>query len=163
MLKLISRLAVAATLACLAMPAFAQDPGASREQVQAARALVREGARQIVMEELTLTPEQGEKFWPLYDRYRAEMLAVEDRYVDVVRDFLQKYYDYKLTDDDANAIVDQYFDIESETLKIRKKYLRQFRRLMPPMQVMRLYQIENKVQAEIDAALALAVPLAEGG
>lgn len=145
----------------MAEPALAQDQGASQEQVEAARALVREGARQIVREELVLTAEESEKFWPLYDKYRAEMLAVEDTYVDLLREFLQKYYGYNLTEKDAKEYTDTYFDIQSDILKIRKKYVRRFRRILPNIKVLRLYQIENKIRAEVDAALAITVPLAD--
>lgn len=141
--------------------ALAQSPGASQEQVEQARALVREGARQIVREELTLDAEESEKFWPLYDKYRAEVLEVEDTYVDLLREFLQKYYGYTLTDADAKEFIDMYFDIQGDILKIRKKYVRRFRRILPSIKVMRLYQIENKIRAEVDAALAITVPLAE--
>ena len=141
--------------------AAAQDEGASQEQVEAARALVREGARQIVRDELVLTDEEKEKFWPLYDKYRAEILVVEDAYVDLLRGFLQQYYGYSLTDSDAKEYTDMYFDIQSDRLKIRKKYLRRFRKILPNITVMRLYQIENKIRAEVDAALAVTVPLAD--
>ena len=141
--------------------AAAQDEGASQEQVEAARALVREGARQIVRDELVLTDEEKEKFWPLYDKYRAEILVVEDAYVDLLRGFLQQYYGYSLTENDAKEYTDMYFDIQSDRLKIRKKYLRRFRKILPNITVMRLYQIENKIRAEVDAALAVTVPLAD--
>ncbi len=152
-------LSLLALSACIAAPA--QDEGASQEQVEAARALVREGARQIVRDELVLTAEEKEKFWPLYDKYRAEILVVEDAYVDLLRGFLQQYYGYSLTESDAKEYTDMYFDIQSDRLKIRKKYLRRFRKILPNITVMRLYQIENKIRAEVDAALAVTVPLAD--
>ena len=141
--------------------ATAQDPGASEEQVEEARALVREGALQIVRDELELTEEEREKFWPLYDKYRAEILEVEDTYVDLLREFLQKYYGYSMNDDDARDYIDTYFDIQQARLKIRKKYVRRFSKVLPGTKVLRLYQIENKIRAEVDAALAVTVPLAE--
>ena len=147
--------------ACVAVTAAPQDEGASQEQVEAARALVREGARQIVREELVLTAEEKEKFWPLYDKYRAEILVVEDAYVDLLRGFLQHYYGYSLTESDAKEYTDMYFDIQSDRLKIRKKYLRRFRKILSHITIMRLYQIENKIRAEVDAALAVTVPLAD--
>ena len=141
-------------------PAIAQDIS-SEQQVEAARALVREGALQIVREELVLTDEEREDFWPLYEKYRAEILEVENTYVDLLREFLQKYYGYSLNDANAKEYVNAYFDIQSDLLKIRKKYVRRFDKVLPSIKVMRLYQIENKLRAEVDAALAITVPLAD--
>ena len=161
-MKFASLLAVLlAFLLALSQPATAQDTGASEEQVEEARALVREGAMQIVREELVLTEKEREDFWPLYEKYRAEILEVEDTYVDLLREFLQKYYGYTMDDDDARDYIDTYFDIQQARLKIRKKYVRRFSRVLPSIKVMRLYQIENKIRAEVDAALAITVPLAE--
>ena len=142
-------------------PAIAQDPASSEAQVEAARAMVRAGALQIVREELELSEAQANEFWPLYDEYRAELLELDNTHVDLLRDFMQKYYGYNLTDEDAKRYVDVYFDIQDDTLKIRKKYVKRFRRVIGDINVMRLYQIENKLRAEVDAALAVTVPLAE--
>lgn len=141
--------------------ATAQEAVATPEQVEAARELIREGARQIIDEELWLTAEEAEDFWPLYDEYRGRVIEVEDQYVELVREYLTRYYESTLDDDDADDFLDRYFEIESDVLKIRKRYVRRFQRIIPATKVMRLYQLENKIQAEIDAALALAIPLAD--
>lgn len=62
---------------CLA-PSTAQEQGASEEQVEAARALIREGALQIVQEELPMTDAERAAFWSVYEKYRAELLEVEN-------------------------------------------------------------------------------------
>lgn len=66
-----------------------------------------------------------------------------------------------MTDDDAREYVVMYLDIQGDLLKIRKKYVRRFRKILPDIKVMRLYQIENTIRAEVDAALAITVPLAD--
>lgn len=160
-MKSISFLVASMLLFAGSAPALAQGDISTGEQLEAARALVREGALQIVREELILTDEEREKFWPLYEKYRAEILAVENTYVDLLREFLQKYYGYDLGDADAREYVKEYFSIQSDLLKIRKKYVRRFNKVLPSVKVMRLYQIENKIRAEVDAALAITVPLAD--
>ena len=157
----LAALAVAAVSVCTMPGAVAQEVGASPEQVEEARALVREGARELVREGLSLSPEKSEEFWPLYDRYQKEIVEIEDPYVELLREFLQKYYGYSLTDDDAREYVDTYFDVQNDRLKVRKKYLRRFRKVLSDIEVMRLYQIENKIRAEVDAMLAITVPLAD--
>lgn len=141
--------------------AGAQEPGATPEQVEAARALIREGARRIIDEELLLTDAEAEAFWPLYDEYRGRIVEVEDRYVAMVREYLTRYLEAEIDDAAADDFLDRYFDVEFDVLKIRKRYVRRFKRILPDVKVMRLYQLENKIQAEIDAALALAIPLAD--
>jgi len=156
-------LAVISMLLVTSAPALSQVTDASRQQVEAARQLIRDGARQFIVDELPLTDSESQKFWPLYDEYRREVVAIEDAYPDLIRDFLEKYYGYSLTDADADEMTDRYFDIKIRVLQARQSYLSRFREILSGMTVMRLYQLENKVQAEIDAALALLVPLADPG
>jgi len=46
-------------------------------------------------------------------------------------------------------------------LKVQKQYLRKFRKVLPALKVVRFYQLENKMDAEIDAELAVFIPLME--
>ena len=154
-------LAVISALFVTPAPALSQETGGSRQQVEAARQLIREGARQFIEDELPLSDGEAEKFWPLYDAYRQQVIAVEDEYVELIREFIEKHDRYSLTDADADEMTDRYFDIKIRVLQVRQSYLPRFREILSGMTVMRLYQLENKVQAEIDATLALLVPLAD--
>ena len=154
-------LAVISALFVTPAPALSQEAGTSRQQVEAARQLIREGARQFIEDELPLSDGEAEKFWQLYAAYRQQVIAVEDEYVELIREFIEKYDRYSLTDADADEMTDRYFDIKIRVLQARQSYLPRFREILSGMTVMRLYQLENKVQAEIDATLALLVPLAD--
>ena len=75
--------------------------------------------------------------------------------------YLDRHQAGSLTDDDADLILDVYFDIEMDTLQLRQRYVRRFRKIMPGIKVARFFQLESKIRAEVDQALALAIPLAD--
>jgi hypothetical protein len=54
-----------------------------------------------------------------------------------------------------------HFLIENDLLVVEKKYVRRFRKAIPTAKVTRFYQLENKLDAEIDVALAQLIPLYE--
>ena len=144
--------------------AMAQSSGISEEwraQLAAARELVQAERVAVITEEMRFTVEENEAFWPLYEEYRQKMLVVQDRYADLIADYVGKHYDYKLTDADAKKILSEYFVIKDDLRKIQKSYVSKFEKIMSSIKVMRFYQLENKTQAEIDAALAIMVPLAD--
>jgi hypothetical protein len=66
-----------------------------------------------------------------------------------------------LTDAYAEDVLKAYFDIKSDLLRTRKKYIRRFGKILPMLKVARFYQLENKMNADVDAELAFAVPLIE--
>lgn len=155
------RVFVAIFLLATSITGFAQAPDRNL-QLETARELIQMGREETINTEMRMTPEQTEAFWPIYDEYRAELAVVQDRYVVLVVDYVADYYDYKLTNDDAERILDEYFEIENDILKIREKYVRKFKKILPAGSVMRLYQLENKIEAEVNIALAQTVPLMEG-
>jgi hypothetical protein len=44
-------------------------------------------------------------------------------------------------------------------LKIKQKYLQDFREALPARKAARFYQLENKMDAELKSQLALIIPL----
>lgn len=143
---------------------FAQTTDSStdlRTELAAAHTLIQTGRETVIAEEMHFSSEEEKAFWPLYEEYNQETTVVQDRYAQMVADYVTKSYDYTLTDTDAEDVLDDYFDIQSELLRIQKKYVRKFERIMPPKKVMRFYQLQNKITAEINAALAVVIPLAD--
>ena len=132
-----------------------------RDSIEQAQTLIRSGVRQILRDELLLSEEEGDAFWPLYDEYSEELAEVSEAYISVVSEFVERYQAADLSDEDANRLLDQSLEIQMTVLKIRQRYLPRFREIMSGVKVARFYQLENKVRAEVDAALALAIPLAD--
>ena len=79
----------------------------------------------------------------------------------MIAGYLQNYQSGVLTDKYAEQLLDDYFDVKSDMLRMRKRYLRKFKRVLPMLKVARFYQLETKMIADVDAELALLVPLVE--
>jgi hypothetical protein len=142
----------------------AQDGGSdilSDQEFANARAMIQEGREAIIREELRMTADEEAAFWPLYRKYRSDMMPIQDRYVALIADYMQQYRSGALTDAYAEEMLDSYFDIKSDLMRKRKKYIRQFKKILPMLKVARFYQLENKMNADVDAELALLVPLVE--
>lgn len=147
-------------LVLAAVPSAAQQPDSVTDQIREAQRLIRAEFRQILHKELQLTADEEQAFWPLYERYSAEMRVVVDRYFAVVAEYMDLYNRGAVDDAAANRLVDTYFQVRGEILQLRRSYVSRFREVMSGVRVTRFYQLENKVQAEVDAALAIGIPLA---
>ena len=131
------------------------------QQLADARAILQAGREDIIREDLRLSDEESADFWPVYKAYRAEIMAVRDRQARMVADFLEMYRDGALSNDYAETLIEEHFDIKGELLAVQVKFVRKFQKVLPALKVARFYQLENKMDAEIDAQLALFVPLVE--
>ena len=139
----------------------AQDDANVGAKIRQTQALVDTEFRQILRDEMLLTNDESQAFWPLYERYSAEKRAINERYLAAVIEFVDRYHAGDLDDEHASRLMSVYFDVQSAILDKRRSYVDKFGEFMSDVKVMRFFQLENKVQAEVNAALALAIPLAD--
>ena len=126
-----------------------------------ARELLKSGREELVREELRLTESEVATFWPLYEKYRDDVERVRDRQAKMISTYMEAYWATELTDDLAKSILDENLRINLDLLKDDKKYLRRVRKVWPDAKVTRFYQLENKLNAEINIVLANLIPLYE--
>ena len=136
-------------------------PAIGQDEVDEGRAMVQAARAEIIRAELHLTDEEAAGFWPLHAAYAAETTAVMDRYTAMITDYVRRYDSGDLSDEYAIEVMDRFFAIKRELLDIKTRFLPRFKELIPPLKVARFYHLENKIDADIDAQLAIAVPLIE--
>ena len=134
-------------------------PVSEDQFVAEARNLLQAGRKEIIAEELRLDESEAEAFWSVYEDYHADMMVVGDRYVEMIGRYLARYEAAELDDEYAKELLDDWLDYRSDKLKVQKQYVRKFSRVLSMRKVVRFYQLENKMDAEIDAELAVVVPL----
>ncbi|MCC6848439.1 MAG: hypothetical protein IT294_08060 [Deltaproteobacteria bacterium] len=152
-------LSIVALLAALvAAPAFAAGAAADAD-LDVLRDAIRANRKALVAASLTLTEAEATQFWPLYDRYEAELKGVTDRLVKVIQDYTSHYAE--LTDAKAGTLAADYLAIEEDRAKVRRTYFGDFSKVLPGKKAARFYQIENKMDAVIRYDLARTIPVVE--
>jgi hypothetical protein len=131
----------------------------AQSDVDLVREAMRVDKRALVAANLELTDAEARAFWPIYGRYQKDLLATRDSLFQVVEeDTLQAV---KLTDQKALELVQRYLAAQAARIQIRSSYLKEISQVLPGLKVARFYQIENKLDAVIDYAMAVRVPLAK--
>ncbi len=134
---------------------------AQSSQLEQARNELQAGRDQIIREELRLDAEQRAEFWPIYRAYVARLAPLRDRKAELVRKFVEAYDAGEFDDEFAEWLIEENFAIKEAWLGVQKEFQAGFRTVLPVQEVARFYQLENKMDAEVDAQLALAIPLLE--
>jgi len=155
MRKVASVLVFAAVAVIGATISQAQD----RSDIAASRAATEADRQAIVGRNLPMTDEQAKAFWPAYRDYRGEMEKLGDRIVNLMLDFSKSYE--KLTNEQATSMLNDYLSIETDGAKLRTEWVPKFGKILPPKSVVRLFQIENKLDAILRYQAADEIPLVE--
>jgi len=147
-----------------ASPMVAQSGGQQSDQgdeIAQGRAMVRAARDEIIRSALQLTEAEAAAFWPLYEEYRGETNQVMDRLGDLIAEYLRRYDAADLTNEYADELIKNHMQIKKDLLAIQERSLPLFGKVIPALKVARFYQLENKINADIDIQLALAIPLVD--
>jgi hypothetical protein len=140
----------------------AQQPAAKTTEtdqyVQLLRKDLRSEKKQIVAVNMSLTEAEAQKFWPVYDQYAADSVAINDTKISVIKEYLQTE---SLSDVQAEHLVKKWNDADESVVQLRMKYLPIFLKVLPGKIVARFFQVDRRIGSMIDLQVAGQIPLVE--
>jgi len=152
--------ALLASMACgMASAQVNADLSNFNAAVEEARTIIQTERKMLIVENLTLTDEEAQKFWPVYDKYAAEMKAAGDLRVKVIKDYALAYNSNSVTDADSKEMLDEMFKFWEKSLSVREDYRKKFRKILGDTKTARFYQLESKLDAITNMELAREIPL----
>jgi hypothetical protein len=143
------------SLLVFASTAVAQDKPADTMQIVLEK--VKADKKLLVAENIQFTEAEAKAFWPVYEKYQAELFLIRTRTVQLIKDYAAAYQ--TMTDSTAKKLLDESMTIETLRLQLAKTYLPKFRKVLSDAKVVRYYQIENKINAALYYELAANIPL----
>ena len=102
------------------------------EYVQLIRTGVQKDKAQIIGAALELDATQAAAFWPVYKQYEAELMAIGDKRYAGIKAYASNYG--SLTDAKATELIDLALGLEEQRLALIKRYLGEFRKVIPARQ-----------------------------
>ena len=121
------------------------------------RTELRSSKKQAVAATLMLTDAEATKFWPIYDRYTADIIKINDDKFSLIADYLNKFGKY----DDAKAtdFINRWIDIDVRTAALRARYIPIVSRVLPGVKTASFFQMDRRLQMVVDLNLASRLPI----
>jgi len=139
-------------------PKSPEEKAPAAEEIQVTREVINNQRQALVTRAMDLTPNEMQRFWPVYRQYRLAASKVGDRIVSLITTYADNYQD--LNDKAADKLLTEFVRIEEERARLKAQYLPKFKKVIPVKKVVRFYQIENKLDTALLAELTQAIPLA---
>jgi Skp family chaperone for outer membrane proteins len=113
---------------------FAQQPNAGKrvKEIEA----IKIG---YITRRLSLTPEESQKFWPVYNSYQKELLNINK----------QKKENRVAQSDNPEKLVDDDFKFDTQILELKKRYRLEFAKVLSAEKVKNLYIAEREFREEL--------------
>jgi hypothetical protein len=141
----------------LALPAAAQT--ASDMQILAQK--IKADKKLVVAANMQLTEEEAKGFWPVYESYQKDLVAINKRLAGVIKGYADVYNKGPVSDEAAKKLINQAIAVDEAELKLKRSYLPKLEKVLPGLKVARYIQIENKIRAVIRYELAAQIPLVQ--
>jgi hypothetical protein len=95
--------------------------------------------------------DEADGFWPLYRDYRRDVGKLQDRRAKALSDYAEVFR--TMTGDQAKSILEDFLQTDEEIAKVKRDYLKKFRKFLPDTKVTRFYLIDAKIDLAGEAML----------
>ena len=91
---------------------------------------------------LSLTSQEAEKFWPVYNEFQDKRNAVQIERQKLNRDINQN--ELNMSEKDMIETGDKHIALQVQEASLAQEYHKKFREILSPAKILRLYQAENQ-------------------
>lgn len=150
------RIFITLVFASFGMLLWAQQ---STDYIELMRSVIKTEKKAAISDVMQLSVEEADLFWPLYNEYNEKRYVIKTSLVRLIEDFAANYS--TMTDELATDYWKRSLKIDTDLLNLEKTYYKKFLKVLDAQKTFRYFQAENKIEALINAQLALEIPLLE--
>lgn len=125
--------------------------------IELLRSDLQSNKKAVVAESMELTSEQSDKFWPIYNEFQFEVTKLGDKKIAIIKEYAENYD--QLTNEVAENLIDQSFDLEEDRLSLNKKYYKKVSKALDAKHAGKFIQLLNRMNMLIDIQLSAEIPL----
>lgn len=131
----------------------------SSQDVDLLRRDIRSKKKQLIAANLKLTEAEATKFWPVYDQYTQELIRINDKKYDLIKQYSQNWG--SITDDQAMIWVRDWLDLDAALTQLRSKYVPIVRGVLPGKKAATFFQLDRRISMMIDLQVSSQLPLVQ--
>ena len=163
-MTILKRTVNAACIVCIASLCQMVDPTAGRGEeenlyqsdFELMRSDIRTKKATMIADRMKFTDQEAAAFWPVYRQYEADLAAINDKKVSIMKDYMKHHE--SLNDKQAKQLADDVFDVDRRTLDLRTKCFNSMEKALPAKTIVRWLQLERRLQLLVDAQIAQNFP-----
>ena len=120
---------------------------------------LRSQKKQIVAANLNLTDKEAEQFWPIFEKYTDELMAINNKKYAALKEYVQSYD--SLTDQQAEKLTRDALAVDQSVAQLRERYIPIFEKVISPKKTAALIQLDRRLVLLIDLQLSSSIPLVQ--
>jgi hypothetical protein len=148
-----------AVVSCVMLVATPVSADALDDYIELLRSDLQADKKLLVDYAMELSDDDAELFWPIYDAYEKERVALGDRTLDLIKRYPEAV---NVTGPDTvRTLSADWLKLRKDKLALVEKYYKKAEKKLRPRIAARWMQVEHRIALLIDVQLASATPLIE--
>ena len=149
-----------ATASAQATPPQESNPHViSSQDLDLLRKDLRSKRKQLIAANLQLTDAEAAKFWPVYDQYVTELIAINDKKFGLIQEYADNWG--KMTNEQSLSFIRQWLDADIATAQLRQKYVPIVSKVLDGKKSATFFQLDRRIAMMIELQVSSQMPLVQ--
>jgi hypothetical protein len=133
-------------------------PTVTDEDIALLRKDLRAMKMQVIGQNMSLSEEEGQKFWPIYNHYVKDLQVVNDQKYALLKQYAEMWA--TMSDQDAMIYVRHWLEVDGQAQALRLQYVPTVSQVLPGRKAATFFQLDRRLNMIIDLQLFGQIPLA---
>lgn len=131
----------------------------SSQDLDLLRKDLRSKRKQLIAANLQLTDAEATKFWPVYDQYVTELIAINDKKFGLIQEYADNWG--KMTNEQSLLFIRQWLDADIATAQLRQKYVPIVSNVLDGKKSATFFQLDRRIAMMIELQVSSQMPLVQ--
>jgi len=118
---------------------------------------LRSKRKQLITANLKLSEAEAAKFWPVYEQYVTELIAINDKKFALIQDYADNWG--KLSDEQSLLFIRQWADFDIATSQLRQKYVPIVAKALDGRKTATFIQLDRRIAMMLELQVSSQMPL----
>jgi len=131
----------------------------SNQELSLLRQDLRSKRKQLIAANLKLTDTEAVKFWPVYDQYVTELIAINDKKFGLIQEYANSWG--KLTNEQSLLFARNWLDMDIATAQLRQKYVPMVAKVLEGTKTATFFQLDRRIAMMMELQVSSQMPLVQ--
>jgi hypothetical protein len=131
----------------------------SNQDLDLLRQDLRSQRKQLIAANLKLTDTEATKFWPVYDQYMTELIAINDKKFGLIQEYADSWG--KLTNDQSLLFARNWLDMDIAIAQLRQKYVPMVAKVLDGRKTATFFQLDRRIAMMMELQVSSQMPLVQ--
>ena len=131
----------------------------SNQDLNLLRQDLRSKRKQLIAANLKLTDTDAKTFWPVYDQYMTELIAINDRKFGLVQEYADNWG--KMTNDQSLLFARNWLEMDIAIAQLRQHYVPIVAQVLDGRKTTTFFQLDRRIAMMLELQVSSQMPLVQ--